>query len=364
MPAKEFVNSCVSCKDAEASATIRGRPLCQPCFLKYAGAKIHRSMTKFRPQKDLPPTKLLVALSLGTSSSALLHFLHKLRDSQSSTFIGRAGFDLHVLVIDPSSVFTDVPPVKANFDAVNENYPGHEYSLVPLHSILSIDEDIKTTLRDFGFVDDESKSEKERLDSFRQSISTATARTDIDNLLLIRLVVTCAKKYGCEGVVWGDSDSRLAAKTLANVAKGRGGSLTWQVCDGPTPWGLEFCFPLRELYKSELDLYVKYTPELQGIVIPDKQTSENLSTRDLSIDALMNQYIATQGEKYPGVMANVVRTVNKLQPERRAIGDTRCSLCAASLQHDTLSAEREDNAERICYACLRSRDDMNTVSNT
>jgi cytoplasmic tRNA 2-thiolation protein 2 len=288
--------------------------------------------------------------------------LDKLRERQLSKNPLGAGFDIYVLVIDPSSISPQLPSVKAHFDAAREHYPSHTYSIVPLHSIFDVDPDIKNTLGDFGFVDDESKSGADLLDSFRASISTATARADLDNLLLIRLVVAYARKYDCEAVVWGDSDSRLAAKTLANVAKGRGISLTWQIRDGPSPWGMQFCFPLRELYRSELDLYVEQTPKLQSVVVPNTQEVESLSTRDLSIDALMNQYIVTHGEKYPGVMANVVRTADKLQQDNSPTSDPECSMCSAPLQSQGSIAVHGNDSDRLCYACLRSRDDIR-VSN-
>jgi cytoplasmic tRNA 2-thiolation protein 2 len=183
---------------------------------------------------------------------------------------------------------------------------------------------------------------------------------------LIRLVVAFAKQHGCEGVIWGDSDSRLAAKTLANVAKGRGASLTWQVCDGPSPWGLQFCFPLRELYRSELQLYASQIPELEKTIIIPGQPASEISNRNLSIDELMNQYILTQGEKYPGVMANIVRTVNKLQPASNSASKTRCEFCAAPVRLGTdltagganINALGEDPHAQLCHGCARSGADF------
>lgn len=314
-------------------------------------------MTSYRPQKDGSPYKLLLPLSLGTSSSSLLHILDRLQQRQLNAPLGRVGYDLHILIIDPSTIYSGYRDVEGNFNAAKEYYTRHKYTVVPLHSIFQYDATIKDALRDFGFVNEGFDSDKERLDAFRASLSTATAKDDIDNHLLVRLIVAFAKDNDCEGVVWGDSDSRLAAKTLANVAKGRGASLTWQVCDGVSPWELDFCFPLRELYKSELELYVNQIPELSSIIIPDLRAQEIASNRNMSIDGLMDQYIRTQGEKYRGIMANVVRTVNKLQPMINADNSARCSLCAAPLQRADSSGESDESTFSMCYACLRSRAD-------
>lgn len=309
-------------------------------------------MTSYRISKHTAPRKLLLPLSLGISSTSLLHVLDRHRNQQLGRGLATAGYELHVLVVDPVTVHPDYTDVTTNYENAKKHYPDHTYSMIPLHSIFQYDSSMKDTLWQFGFTGEDYDSDKEWLDAFRAALSTTTAKDDIDNLLLVRLIVAFAKQNGCESVLWGDSDSRLAAKTLANVAKGRGASLTWQVCDGPSPWGVKFHFPLRELYKFELDIYVKQIPELASIIIPDLQVQENESSRNLSIDNLMNLYVKTQGEKYPGVMANVVRTTNKLQPA--AIKDVaRCSLCAAAVDETTAS---------LCYACLRSKADVSQRS--
>ncbi|KAL1966816.1 hypothetical protein VTN77DRAFT_3781 [Rasamsonia byssochlamydoides] len=372
MPGKAFTNACIDCQDAEAIATVRTRPLCRDCFLRYANLKALRRMEKYRLMRHAPKDrqrKLLLPLSYGVSSSVLLHMLDGQLERQRAGSQGRAAYDLYVLVVEPSTISPTSPSCEARFDSVKKYYPMHTYTTVPFHSIFQYDPDIKDTMCQFagpGFVDDEAKSDHDRLEAFRASIPTATSKEDIDNILLTRLIVACAKYYDCEGVIWGDSDSRLAAKTLASVAKGRGASLTWQVCDGISPWGVEFSFPLRDLYKSELQLYASQVPSLEEIVIPEQPIPENLSNRDLSIDQLMKHYIQTQGEKYPGVMANVVRTVNKLQRAPITADQARCALCAASLEAvggatangsaDGTSSEAPQ--ARFCYGCARSGQEL------
>jgi cytoplasmic tRNA 2-thiolation protein 2 len=300
--------------------------------------------------------KLLLPLSYGVSSAVLLHMLDWQVERQLEGR-GRTAYDLHVLVVEPSTISPSSPSCQARFELVQKYYPKHTYTTVPFHSIFRYDPDIKDTMREFvgpDFVDDETKSDQDRLEAFRASILTATSRDDIDAILLMRLIVACAKSYGCEGVIWGDSDSRLAAKTLANVAKGRGGSLTWQVCDGISPWDVQFSFPLRDLYKSELNLYASLVPSLEEIIISEQPLSESLSNRNMSIDELMTQYIQTQGEKYPGVMANVVRTASKLQPAAITADQARCALCGAALENGAAGKSRDGLGSQLCYGCARS----------
>lgn len=330
-------------------------------------------MERYRLRKNAPKErrrKLLLPLSYGVSSTVLLHMLNGQLERQAAGGpYARVAYDLRVLVVDPSTISPSNSSCEERFAAVQQRYPMHTYTQIPFHSILQRDPEIKDTMARFagpGFVDDVSKSDQERLDAFRASIQSATSRADIDNILLNRLIVVCAKEYGCEGILWGDSDSRLAAKSLASVAKGRGSSLTWQVCDGPSPWDVQFTFPLRDLFKSELELYANQIPGLEDIIIPDQPVSENMSNRTLSIDELMMQYVQTQGAKYPGVMANVVRTVTKLQPAPVSEGRVRCALCGASAGSvedltgtvPGAGTQTDDHESRFCYGCARSRPDL------
>lgn len=274
---------------------------------------------------------------------------------------GGPGFELHVLVVEPCSISPSNPPTDQRFDLVQERFPIHSYTQVPFHSIFEHDPDVHEIMAKFagpGFVDDTSLSPKERLDMFRASISTATSKADVDYILLTRLVVACAKKFGCTAVLWGDSDSRLAAKTLASVAKGRGSSVTWQVSDGMSPSGLEFNFPLRDLFSIEVQQYADLRPELLDIIIPDESTSENVLTKNLSIDELMMRYVMTQGDKYPGVMQNVTRTASKLQ--QPSVSVPTCIFCGADVgaAGSTIDGASTSIQSQFCYGCARSRPDM------
>lgn len=310
--------------------------------------------------------RLLLPLSYGVSSSVLLHALNAYIERQHSKPHNPTVYELHVLVIEPSTVSPLVASDGQNFVSAQRSFPMHSYTQIPLHSIFEYDPEVREVMTQFAgpcFVDDASLSDRERLDAFRASISTATSKTDVDNILMSRLVVACAKKFGCRAVLWGDSDSRLAAKSLANVAKGRGSSLTWQVSDGLSPWGVEFKFLLRDLFKAELHDYAKLVPELEGIIVPDVPLSDNILTKNLSIDELMMRYVETQGEKYPGVMANVARTVTKLKPAPFSTDAYQCTFCGAFTGNldgksscvtdaDTLE---DDRFSQFCYGCARSR---------
>ncbi|KAJ5489013.1 Cytoplasmic tRNA 2-thiolation protein 2 [Penicillium diatomitis] len=361
MPAKESQKICMDCKDADAILHTRHRHYCGACFKRFLSHKVAMRMSKFKQMKKSngKAPKLLLPLSLGISSSVLLQIINEDIGRQFAKTFVNVGFEVHVLVVDAQGGANDDV-----YDAVSKAFSRLSFTKLPLHSVFEYVSEMGEIIAEYAnqnFVDQEQATNEDRLTAFRTTISSPTSRSDLDSVLLTRLVVEYAKSLNCEAVIWGDSDTRLAAKTLASVAKGRGASLTWSVSDGMSPWGVNFDFPLRDLSKPELEQYLSVCEELSGLVVPDAPISEDVLTKNLSIDDLMMRYVRTQGEKYRGVMANVSRTANKLQS---TIGsdDPSCPLCGGLVGNVkgnsgvTVANQSSDNySAKFCYGCMRSR---------
>lgn len=320
-----------------------------------------------KPPRD-PNTvvpQLLLPLSLGVSSSTLLYMLDTELHRRLANAHTKKPYNLQVLVIEPSTILSSNAPYDKNYEALQAAFPMHTYTRVPFHSIFDYVPDMKEIMLEYAgpqFTDNTSLNSESRLAAFRTTITTPTSKSDLDQVLLTRLVVGFAKQTGCDTVLWGDSDSRLAAKTLAGAAKGRGASLTWQVSDGMSPWGVGFEFPSRDLSKIELEQFASCCPELADIIIPGQPVSDNILTKNLSIDELMMRYVLTQGEKYRGIMSNVSRTANKLQSTHDA-NSAKCSLCGALVDNvegndSAIAASIDDQGSQFCYGCLRSRPEV------
>ncbi|OOF93240.1 hypothetical protein ASPCADRAFT_209830 [Aspergillus carbonarius ITEM 5010] len=365
MPGKELPDRCMNCHEAPPIFTLRGRCVCQECYIRFLSLKPFKRMEAYRLRKNMPktgPCKLLLPLSYGVSSTVLLHMLHKQIEVLRSKQHGPAGFEILVLVVDPSTI-SSVSSHDEGFELAKKTFPLCSFTRLPFHSIFELDPDVQQIMSQYAgedFTDDTSLSNEERLTSFRQSIATATSKSDVDRILLNKLIVAFAKKMECRGIVWGDSDSKLAAKTLANVAKGRGSAVTWQVCDEMSPFGLEFNFPLRDVFTVETQTYASLFPELAGIVLHDEPPSENTLTKNLSIDELMIRYVSTQGEKYPGVMLNVTRTASKLQSSGTSASGPQCDFCGAYMTRsgETTNGDEGKKQRQFCYACARSRPEL------
>lgn len=319
--------------------------------------------------------RLLIPVSGGLSSVALLEIIDRQLQRQLEVAKGvkdRLAYQLHVLFVDNSLIASNAP-TQATREAIQERFSLHGYSTVMISSIFDYADDLSDILTETS-PDDVSQSPQTeslqpqsndaKLLTLLSTLQSSSSRIDIESLLLTRLVVAFARKHDFQNILWGDTDSRLAAKALSSVAKGRGFAVPWQVCDGETPWGLRFSYPLGELYKSEIEFYassLQHPISIQDLIVQDPPIAET-ATRNMSIDALLDNYIATQGAKYPGIMANVVRTISKLQPPTSAMTETKdsveCALCAMPIPPreggEGANAAGLEVGDTLCYACTRS----------
>ncbi|EGD89737.2 hypothetical protein H112_03373 [Trichophyton rubrum D6] len=330
-----------------------------------------KRMDKYKDgPKGKTPT-LLLPLSFGVSSLSLLHLLDDQLAHHRGNEYKRVPYKLHILSVQSPSLDVPERAETTRLGLLRSAFPEHTFTEIPFHSIFRYDENVAEFMLQHptgSDINDTSISDEDRLEAFRSSLSTMTSRADFDNVLLRKLVLAFANSEGCDGVLWGDSDTRLAAKTLAGVANGRGTALPWEVCDGPTPWGVHFTFPVRDIFKSELVQYasVRFPDLLSKIGLKDPKVFNEQATKNMSISELMTQYVEQQGEKYPGVMANIVRTIDKLQPSQLHPG-LQCVYCgvpleSAQMDPSTLSileerdltSDKEVKSKPTCYGCART----------
>jgi cytoplasmic tRNA 2-thiolation protein 2 len=341
------------------------------CFMKYVHTKVIKRMESFRVRfSDTDQQrKILLPLSFGVSSVTLLHVLDQhLRTQAEKT--RRTGFSLHVLFIDTSSV--DRSSLDNHLLAkAREQFPNYTYTSLPLHDVFRLVAKDTSILKLVpNWKADQESSPSEQLSGLINSLTSATARADVVSALRTRLIVEHAKAHGCEGILWGDSTTNLAQKTLAETAKGRGFSLPWQVAEGESPYGVTFNYPLRDVLKKELVSFVELSqPSLSPLVHEPSldATQASMSSKNTTIDDLMKQYFESVEENFPSIVANVVRTTDKLAAPTASSSDPCCSLCSMPVaggrfgihgwggdQEDGLEVPAVVGAEGLCYGCTRS----------
>lgn len=340
------------------------------CFSQYVTTKAIKRMETYRVRGSTKaPKKLLFPLSFGPSSASLLYILDQHLQSQYDR-MNRAAYELHVVHIDLYLDQADRKGSAALLEKYKTRFPKHTYSSFGLEDALLLD---TVDWKSLGVSQPQSLNPQtpgtERLQALIGSMGSATSRKDIATALLNRLLVNVAKNNGCESILFGDSTTRLAEKTLTETAKGRGFSLPWQVSDGMSPYGVGYNYPSRDLLKKELVAFSSITnPPLTDLIVYQTASSHiSASSKSTTIDDLMIQYFESVEENYPSIVANVVRTSSKLKP---ISGDatTACGLCGIPVAEgtdgifgwggDQNSSSRPARQEFIqgvlCYGCSRS----------
>jgi cytoplasmic tRNA 2-thiolation protein 2 len=313
--------------------------------------------------------KFLLPLSFGTSSASLVHILDRHLQGQYDR-MNRTAYELYIVHVDLYVNDMDRETSSALLQKYKDRYPRHTYSDVGLEESLNLQ---NIDWSNLGLPQppstDLSKPGIERLQEFIQSIPSATSQADIMSTLLTRLLVQAAKTAGCESILFGDSTTRLAEKTLTETAKGRGFSLPWQVSDGMSPYGVGFHYPLRDVLKQELVSFSSLTtPPINDLIIHQEPSSHvSASSKLTTIDDLMTQYFQSVEEHYPSIVANVVRTSSKLKA--LSVDDTTaCGLCELPVEAgtdgifgwggdqnpDTRQMRENEHQGILCYGCSRS----------
>ena len=196
--------------------------------------------------------------------------------------------------------------------------------------------------------DEDSTSDAAALAHLLTNLNSPTSKGDITGILLRKLVVSFAKRHNCEAILWGDSTTRLAERTLAETAKGRGASLPWIVADGETLHGVPFYYPMRDLLSKEITAFTTFVEPPLADVIAIEAVKPIVSTKNTTIDDLMKQYFASVEREYPSIVANVVKTSGKLRATPLQEVEQQCELCDVPL--DGQAPERS----RLCYGCIRT----------
>jgi cytoplasmic tRNA 2-thiolation protein 2 len=287
---------------------------------------------KIRKSSRDSPSRLLLSLSCGISSIILLNILNNHLEHQLQRQ-PRTGYKLIVVLIDTSLVHP-ADPKSSMLDAVKDKYPIHEYIARPLSDILKVAPEMKTLMQDLikssdDQTNDTINSDHQIIEEILRNATSATARVDIINTLKMRLIAETAKEQNCETVLWGDSTTRLAEKTLAAAAKGKGAAIPLLLADGPSPYGIDFRFPLRDILKSEISsFHTIVVPHLESIcMVQNTPVRISASAKNTTIDDLMTQYFESVETGYPSIISNVVKTSSKLDSSGLKLSSQPCTFC-------------------------------------
>jgi cytoplasmic tRNA 2-thiolation protein 2 len=306
---------------------------------------------RFKNLAEEQKRRLLLPISGGISSLVLLQVLDAQLQKQMVNR-NRKAYDLVLArVILPGE---EGAIVSRSLEDLRCRFP-QQVCLRPytLGEVLSLDSTLRQALELLDFHPQNDEPNEVFIERVLSSSTSVTTRTDLQSILLRRLLVAIGKAQGCESIIWGHSDTQLAALTLAEVAKGRGGSVPSTIADSPSAHGVNFNYPLRDLFKTELQTYAQILPERLEAKEEDAQVQASI--RNTSIDDLLSTYISSQGQKYPSIMANVVRTASKLDPRSRSEQSSICPLCVQPMPSNRATLIPDSP---LCYGCQRMKQDI------
>ena len=343
---------CTRCSSHTQTYNLRKDHFCASCLQTWILARLTK-----RVGEGLRITKggrdssrrVLLPLSGGISSLSLLHLLD-LHAEGRHTKTGRIGYEVIGLWVDQGAILHDDGFEEQTWELVKARY-GRRWQIVKIdvQDVLSDqgplrEEDRKALLTNLPFGrSTENMEPLAMLISILKGLPEPSSRTDLLTALRTRLINAFAQKHECSIVIWGDTTTRLAEKTLAEAAKGRGFSLPWQTGDGPTPFhGIKYMYPFQDLYRKEIEVWAEAAsdPKISDIIPAKPKASIQIaaaSSRNLTIDDLMRQYFSNVEESYPSIVANVVRTSNKLEAPQAATeknGGGLVSCCICGLSYD------------------------------
>ena len=348
--------------------------LCRECFTKYVVTKVTKRLesNKLRVAFNEAPRLFLLPLSLGSSSVALLHVLHRQLEHRENR-TGRRPFGLRVLFIDQSAAVQQ-PAFTQVWRSLKEHYPSHSYSTIGLEEVFNYDTDPNLNFSPL-YAETGSNprsSNRDRLEKSLSSLPSATSRADIIGIMRSQLVDAFAKRTCCDSILYGDSTTRLAERTLSETAKGRGGAVPWLTGDGKSPHGIKIVYPMRDLLRKEITAYAAMTtPPLTPFLLENTTGKKpSVSSKNITIEDLMGQYFESVEQNYPSIVANVVRTSGRLvAPALSGQDDAVCHICRLPLpigaeglrwsgeQEGSVSTTCSNGSKdmpKLCFGCTRS----------
>lgn len=371
MPEATPSRKCADCGEQDGIHDIRKRFLCSHCFIRYVGSKPLKRLGsyRFKNQTSSLRPRLLLPLSGGASSLVLLSILNDQLQRQMLQQ-NRTAYELVIAHVDTSPSPSETKDEPYWYTEVAERFSTNVFlPTTHISSAFTQDSSLSDSVSHLGVEPQADSSPAETYLSLLSSCTSRTTLADITQILLTRLLVALAIESNCSAILYGHSDTRLAALSLASVAKGRGGAFPGSISDDMSPaHGVGFHYPCRDLFKTELKLYATLVPGGLPIADSERPVSEQEeakapqppppSIKSQSIDDLLTGYITSQGQRYPNIMANVVRTAGKLQSIES--GSTKdqsyCIFCRGLI----LAQHGGAGDPKLCYGCIRMKQDIRT----
>ncbi|EEB06259.1 cytosolic thiouridylase subunit Ctu2 [Schizosaccharomyces japonicus yFS275] len=350
MESSEKVLLCKKCK-AKAVIEARSDAFCEACYIRSIENKIRRQFELLRPNLvDKCSKKALVCVSGGLNSMAMLETVYYLSSYREDNYRPMFGDLIAVHLQLPTSTVEEEDMIRT---VIKQKYPKCAYVYVSEHEYMSQ----CTYVNALGSqVREPAVSTAETEQTNFLNVSSTTSRQDLLHRMRDRVLLQLAHENHCDTLVYGDSASTLAAKTLELVAEGRGHAIpaSTGVCTRPAVApDVAILRPLREVLEQELRSYMG----MKGLQFVSRELDSRLTTM---FDVSKN-YFLNLGEQFPSLVSTIVRTSGKLSAPQDGVC---CRLCLLPMQENTHSwlnsttVQHPTNLELSDEACKQQRDDV------
>lgn len=356
----------------------RKEQFCDECFTKFVSMKQRKQMmsddyyqnifkiiyqdkkkSKEEAEKENSNSRILLPLSLGSSSLVALDVLVDMLREQKITHRNKTGFYVTVVTVckkdEQEQIMAKIKLLKERLADIGE---------VIKFCILDIDQFYKNNCLSTIIFD--SKDYETRTVNFNGNFSVSdllfqtanrTSAEDLKNLIVHHLIKTFAAQNSFKAILWGHSMTRLADEIISLTVKGRGSEIAKGLDD--TNFDEEFknsfknLHPLRDVLLSEIDAYCHikklselcYNYEVKDTLLIEKffeQTNKPaILIKSSTINNIARQYFDTIEGDYSNVISTVVRTGSKLaNPDQTLSKQHRCVICNNILYRDPKSWAR------------------------
>nr|XP_045625547.1 cytoplasmic tRNA 2-thiolation protein 2-A-like [Procambarus clarkii]XP_045625548.1 cytoplasmic tRNA 2-thiolation protein 2-A-like [Procambarus clarkii]XP_045625549.1 cytoplasmic tRNA 2-thiolation protein 2-A-like [Procambarus clarkii]XP_045625550.1 cytoplasmic tRNA 2-thiolation protein 2-A-like [Procambarus clarkii]XP_045625551.1 cytoplasmic tRNA 2-thiolation protein 2-A-like [Procambarus clarkii]XP_045625552.1 cytoplasmic tRNA 2-thiolation protein 2-A-like [Procambarus clarkii] len=331
---------CRKCGESTAEVVLRVKDAyCRQCFLLYF---VHKFRSTIGKSKQIHPgDRVLVAISGGPSSVALLHLI---REGLNENSHKKLRFEPAFLYVDESCISGD-PMI------------GLDYVRKVCSEVIAVDfQCYVTSLQQImlpnshppvPFTEEwseanllNSKSATEKLRELLASCKSVSAQQDLHEQLRHEVIVQCAQDLRYQKVFLADNSTKLSISILSNVAVGRGSQLSRKVHFRSLHRDVEVFRPMREILESEVQHYVRFHKlnELQSPVFKPKGTS---------IASCTEEFVRGLQKEFPATVPTIFRTGDKLTSS--SLDNSKHS--TPDMNSDSTSDTRVDLSSKHCVLC-------------
>lgn len=314
---------CQRCSENDAVLKSRRELFCQLCYVFFLRGKQRKHLLNERYKVKYNSDerhRVLLALSLGSSSLSLLDMLGTLLQEQNAGHKGRQGFDLVVLHVGEPKAFNELAKRYEPVDIEFLNVSYEEFSIDKTGMKLHVDP---------AFSVSAVKSHTPSIDEILAKTGKSL-REDLKQLILKDIVTKTAVAKKCGTILFGHSLTRIANEVLLLVVKGRGSDVSreisnrTEVCDGLE---IHVVYPLRDISQLEVDHYVSFN----NLDLFKDEEKPSQIVQNTTVQNLVKQYFENLDATGYATTANtVVRTAEKLA-EPALETTSVCKICSKEI---------------------------------